>query len=90
MNINGYELELTCSVSPEQYDVFKNGVQVGYLRMRWGCFSASCPDAGGKTVYYSEEPAGYGNFLDEERARFLTESIEAIDKEQTSAQPGAE
>jgi len=40
MEINGYKLVLTCGACPEQYDVFKNGQQVGYLRLRHGFFSA--------------------------------------------------
>jgi len=33
---NGYEFRRTCLACPEQYDVFKNGKYVAYIRKRWG------------------------------------------------------
>ena len=49
----------TCVACPEQYDVFRDGEQVGYLRYRWGYFTAKTPDAGGTVVY----EASYGDGL---------------------------
>ncbi|HZH10603.1 MAG TPA: hypothetical protein VEZ24_09545 [Microvirga sp.] len=76
--INGYELLLTCGACPEQYDVLKDGEQVGYLRLRHGYFRADYPDCGGETVYEAE-PDGDGEFLDEERGHYLTEAVNALD-----------
>jgi len=73
-----YQLKLTCSACPEQYDVFKDGKQVGYLRLRHGHFYASIPDVDGKTVYEGY-PNGDGSFEEDERKQFLTEAIIAID-----------
>lgn len=78
MIINGYQLVMTCSACPEQYDVFKDGDKVGYLRLRHGEFYAKCPDVGGKIVY-SSEPEGDGIFEDDEREYYLTEAINKID-----------
>lgn len=78
MNINGYELVRTCEACPEQYDVYKDRVQVGYLRLRHGYFRADCPDCGGETVY-TASPKGDGVFYDDEREFYLTEAISAID-----------
>lgn len=80
MEINGYELRMTCGACPEQYDVFKNGTQVGYLRLRHGYFYASVPDAGGKIVY-DAVPTGNGIFKDHERRYYLEEAINAISAE---------
>lgn len=33
---NGYEFRCTCLACPEQYDVFKDGKYVAYIRKRWG------------------------------------------------------
>lgn len=48
---NGLELVLTCSACPEQYEVFKDGKQVGYYRLRFGEFRVDFPDCGGDTIY---------------------------------------
>lgn len=78
MNINGYELVQTCGACPEQYDVFLDGKQVGYLRLRHGYFSASVPGCMGEHVYGSGGMIGDGAFESEERMRFLTEAVRAI------------
>jgi hypothetical protein len=78
MNINGYELQLTCSMCPEQYDVFYNGEQSGYLRLRHGCFRVDYPDCM-ETTIYTAYPKGDGSFEDDEREYYLTEAIKAID-----------
>jgi len=76
-DILGYDLVETCSMMPEQYDVFKGGKQVGYLRLRNGCFIAECPEVGGFTVYYAN-PDGDGEFEDHERLYFLTKAVMSI------------
>lgn len=64
---------------PEQWDVFFNGnVQVGYLRLRHGNFTAEMPNSGGLLVYQAN-PEGDGLFQDDEREFFLTMAIHAID-----------
>jgi hypothetical protein len=78
--INGYLLKLTCTACPEQYDVYKNGKKVGYLRLRHGGFTAEYPDCGGKLVY-SGCPAGDGCFREDEREFYLKEAIKAIGNE---------
>lgn len=77
MEINGYELEMTCGACPEQYDVFKDGNQVGYLRLRHGYFYASVPGPGGKRVY-NATPIGDGIFEDHERRHYLEEAVNAM------------
>jgi hypothetical protein len=79
MNINGFELVMTCGACPEQYDVFKDGTQVGYLRLRHGYFRADIPDCGGKCVY-GAETKGDGIFEDNERMLHLTNAVDAIAK----------
>ena len=63
MTINGLQLILTCSACPEQYDVFQNEKQVGYLRLRHGHFRAHMDGPGGKLVYESKTQSnnGYSN-----------------------------
>lgn len=75
--IHGYRLEKTCSACPEQYDVFANDQQVAYFRLRHGHFYAACPDVGGDIVYEAD-PKGDGLFDDEERVKYLTEAILAV------------
>jgi hypothetical protein len=76
--IHGYHLQQTCGACPEQYDVFDNNdKQVAYLRLRHGHFRAVVPDVGGETVY-SADPEGDGCFLENERVKYLTEAILAV------------
>ncbi|MBC7752485.1 MAG: hypothetical protein H7Z73_12380 [Candidatus Saccharibacteria bacterium] len=79
MKIKGYELKLTCSECPEQYDVFKEGKQVAYFRLRHGEFRVDVPDCGHETIYESEEMQGDGLFEDDERDHFLNAAIDAVD-----------
>lgn len=70
----------TCGACPEQYDAFdKEGKQVGYLRLRHGCFTVEYPSCGGETVYIAE-PIGDGIFELEERDFYLKQAKKAIRK----------
>jgi hypothetical protein len=76
--IDGCRLVKTCSVCPEQYDVYSSSnSQIGYLRLRHGYFSAECPDVGG-TLVYSAYTRGDGCFDDDERLPQLTAAVLAI------------
>ena len=77
MDAENINLTMTCSACPEQYDAFHNGMLVGYLRLRHGCFFAAVPDAGGARVYEAA-PDGDGIFDDEERDYYLKKAREAI------------
>lgn len=67
----------TCDACPEQYDAFLNGQQVGYLRLRHGGFTVTCPDVGGEVVL-SCNPNGDGEFDDHERPFYLSIAKQAI------------
>ena len=75
--VNGCTLVMTCSACPEQYDVFFEDFQIGYLRLRHGSFTASYPDYMGNCVYYGY-PKGDGCFDDEERMFFLKEAVDSL------------
>lgn len=75
--INGCTLERTCYACPEQYDVFFQDFQIGYLRLRHGTFTAEYPDVGGKLAYYGY-PEGDGIFEDSERFFFLREAVDSL------------
>ena len=72
------ELKMTCGACPEQYDAFVNDKLVGYLRLRHGYFSVTCPDVGGDVVFETGNVAGDGVFEDRERDHFLTYAKIAI------------
>ena len=74
---NGLELVKTCMACPEQYDVFKDGKQVAYYRLRHGEFMVDIPDCGGETIYESE-PSGDGIFDSDERLNHLTKAMRAV------------
>ena len=52
--IKGLTFHRTCSCSPEQYDVFDNNNNVGYIRLRWGELTCEYPDVGGEEIYHAE------------------------------------
>lgn len=79
MNLLGYDLVLTCRSCPEQYDVFLNGRPVGYMRLRWGNFTVTCPDVDGTEVY-DRCTHGNGSFEDDERMEQLIAGVQAITK----------
>lgn len=70
-------LEQTCYACPEQYDVFLDGEQVGYLRLRHGVFRCDYLACGGKTLYYAYCDSD-GIFSDEERNEYIPKAIHAI------------
>jgi len=80
IEIDGFVLEQTCGACPEQYDVWKGGKQVGYMRLRWGSFRVDLGDCGGETVYQDDVGDGWsGSFRDtEERERQLRMGVHAL------------
>ena len=77
MHRDDYELVQTCGACPEQYDVFLDGQEVGYLRLRHGTFRAEYPTCGGTEVYRAN-PEGDGVFEYHERNHYLNQAIRAI------------
>ena len=69
-----FKLKMTCSACPEQYDVFYNDEQVGYLRLRHGVFTCSYPDVGGEKIYEAY-PKGDGSFDYDERDYYIMKGI---------------
>lgn len=69
MKIKGLDFVKTCSVCPEQYDVFNGkGKQVGYVRLRWGELTCEYPDVGGEYIYTTAIGDGYtGEFENQEQ-----------------------
>jgi hypothetical protein len=67
--VNPEELELvqTCGAYPEQYDVYYESCEVGYLRLRHETFRAECFNE----VVYTAYPNGDGILEDEEREYHL-------------------
>ena len=77
--IHGYRL-VGGGACPEQYDVLdSHGNQVAYLRLRHGSYTVSVPDVGGK-ILYQAFPQGDGFFDDDERVKYLDESIKNIQR----------
>lgn len=74
MEYNGITLEQTCGACPEQYNAYKEGENIGYLRLRHGYFRVDC---GSETVYEAF-PQGDGCFTEDERDYYLTEALKAI------------
>lgn len=78
MHRTDYELKMTCGACPEQYDVYLDGCNVGYLRLRHGYFRAEHVPS--QKVVYSGEPDGDGIFEDYERNTYLNAAIAALDE----------
>ena len=79
--IKGLDFIETCFACPEQYDVFINGEQVCYVRLRWGSLYAECPDVGGETVYEASIGNDAGRFKSEDQRQYhLMQIAKAIHK----------
>ena len=78
-----YKLELTCSICPEQWDVYRDCAKVGYIRLRHGDLRVDYPDCGGKTLLdFCSGTYGDGFFDTEELRNFyLLRLVKAIDEE---------
>lgn len=76
--IHGYRISQTCSACPEQYEVFDTfNQQVAYFRLRHGQFSVCVPDHTGAEIY-TVNPEGDGIFSNEERVKYLTLAVLAV------------
>jgi hypothetical protein len=74
---NGLEINRTCAACPEQYEVFKDRIQVAYYRLRNGEFRVDYPDCGGETIYEAE-PIGDGIFESRKRLIFLNKAMKVL------------
>lgn len=73
------EFHETCSACPEQYDVYIEGIQVGYVRLRWGRLRCDTPDVGGREVYeHFWDEGSLGCFPNDEERDFHLEQIAQI------------
>lgn len=92
IDLDGYRFVQTCCCSPEQYDVyqldkFDSTEPIGYVRLRFGNLSASCPNTTGVRVYtkkFQDEWKGKFSSL-EEREFYLKSIAAAIDHYYDSA-----
>lgn len=85
-----YKLEVSCSICPEQWDVYDLlDNRVGYIRLRHGDFRVDYPDCGGKTLIdLCSGEYGDGGFNDEEtRSKYLLMAVKAIDEEILDQKP---
>ena len=80
MIIDGLTFDQTCGACPEQYDVFKDGEQVGYVRLRHGYLRVDVPDCGDTTIYEHSFSDGWQGIFDSEdqRTEHLTKIATAI------------
>ncbi len=76
-NKNGLKIVMTSGACPEQYEIFKDDIQIAYYRLRHGEFSVSVPDAGGEDIL-ELEPMGDGCFDADERLLFLNKAMKAV------------
>lgn len=74
---NGLELTRTCFACPEQYEVFKDGKQIAYYRLRHGEFRVDFPECGGETIFEAS-PNGDGIFDDNERLSYLIKAMRSV------------
>jgi len=80
---NGLVLKMTCSAFPEQYEVFKDGNQVAYMRLRHGEFRVNYKDHFGEEIYCLDTE-GDGMFDTSERLVCLFRSMKLIINQHTN------
>lgn len=74
---NGLVIQRTSCMCPEQYEIFRDGIQVAYYRLRHGEFRIDMPDHNGETLceYW---PYGDGAFGDDERMAYLVTAMRKV------------
>lgn len=77
---NGLEIKMLSGACPEQYEVFIDGEQIAYYRLRNGEFRVDYPDCGGEIIYQIEAN-GDGIFDPDERLVQLAKAMGAVIKE---------
>ena len=82
MRFEHFEFVKTCDACPEQYDIFKGDIEVGWVRLRYGILHAYYM---GEVIYSRTFEDGYkGEFSsDEEREHFLEVIAKEIAWEET-------
>lgn len=83
MEINNLEFVNTCRACPEQYNVLRDGVQVGYVRLRDSELRVDVPDCGELTIMRTDLPwddtdASGGEFSGSARMAWLERVADAI------------
>jgi len=76
--IDGVRLVMCCGAFPEAYDAFLGDTPIGYLRIRYGHFTAKYPDVSGQVVYDVHPGDSYGMFTPEERVEHLPRAVAAL------------
>ena len=79
MEHKGIALVQTCGACPEQYDAIKDGVMVGYFRLRHGYFRVDAYLPETETVYEAT-PKGDGLFEEDEREHYLKKGLKKLHK----------
>lgn len=74
----GCRLIRTCMACPEQYDVWLDDIQIGYLRLRHGNFTVEYVAGHKDVLVYKAHPEGDGIFLDDERYKYLLMAIQNL------------
>lgn len=74
----GCRLIRTCMACPEQYDVLLDNIQIGYLRLRHGKFTAKYVLEHKDVLVYEASPEGDGIFLDNERYKYLLMAVQNL------------
>lgn len=76
MEIKGLTFVKTCNCCPEQYEVYRNGKHIGYVRLRWGTLTCEYPDLDGELVYCVDMDSDIqGEFNSDKERMFHLEAI---------------
>lgn len=84
-----YRVKLTCECVPEQWDIFIDDRQVGYLRCRFSKWRLEYPDCGGRILIaepWHPERGRYESNFDEERPAVFERVFRALDEAIMAAQ----
>lgn len=82
MKFEEFEFVKTCDACPEQYDVFKGDVEIGWVRLRYGSLSAHYMGRVIYAHYFDDEYKGEFS-SDDEREHFLEVIAKEIAWEET-------
>lgn len=78
-----YRVKLTCSACPEQWEIFIEDRQVGYLRCRHSAWQLEAPECGGEALIaepWHPERGPYETDFGDERPAVFARVFAALDR----------
>lgn len=80
--LNEFNVSMSCAGCPEQYEVYRKGQQLLYIRLRYGRLTVWYPDESGEVIFQHRFSDNYKGVFEsiEERNMYFNEIYDAYIK----------